>query len=518
MSRFDRWEREARRTSRDLGGDSSRALQLKHRVAELPAAEQQQALCPARPLDLSAASPALKSLTDSLTGMFQLAPEETSSENGPTARDIAYSGFADSARRLPYKEEMEASFGSDFSNVQCYSGPAARAANDALGARAYTLGNRIGFREASPDRALVAHELTHVLQQTGDQPSFSGGAGDVDTSGERQARTVEAAVAGGKPARAALSRVVQRRGEAPARSAADFFQSTAIAGSLLGFYKFKVTPDKIQLGQKLSADGFEAKFPLSPNWPVFLTLKGSCALVLPAVTLTKTDPLKKLAAQVVPKIEAGLVYGFDWLNAYVKGAIKFAGSAQVEIEKLSIKKIEIPTLEISLAGTLGMSSKALFDVKWQFADPKLFKLHLFKYEDGKYSLAGADVSDELKSFARWLDRALTLRNTIEKYTPEFIKEYRLYLADRVYELLNGSENREDIEKHEGELDKVYERVNWLDKHVKDFKRHPQLGKLMESASGRLKLAQKNIAEWLVVRTELESMLEPELETPPKDSE
>lgn len=79
----------------------------------------------------------------------------------------------DSGRRLDEgdREFMEARFGHDFSQVRVHAGPAARDAAAAVNARAYTLGRDIvfGAGEYAPGtdrgRRLLAHELTHVLQQ-----------------------------------------------------------------------------------------------------------------------------------------------------------------------------------------------------------------------------------------------------------------------------------------------------------------------------------------------------------------
>lgn len=66
---------------------------------------------------------------------------------------------------------MEAFFGHDFSDVRVHTGPAADASASALGARAYATGGDVVFRAGaySPSTAagsrLLAHELTHVVQQ-----------------------------------------------------------------------------------------------------------------------------------------------------------------------------------------------------------------------------------------------------------------------------------------------------------------------------------------------------------------
>ncbi len=66
---------------------------------------------------------------------------------------------------------MEPRFGHDFGRVRVHVGARAAESADALRARAYTLGNRIVFgagqyTPTTPSgRLLIAHELTHVLQQ-----------------------------------------------------------------------------------------------------------------------------------------------------------------------------------------------------------------------------------------------------------------------------------------------------------------------------------------------------------------
>ena len=71
------------------------------------------------------------------------------------------------------REEMEQAFAADFSGVHIHTGNAADSLNHDLIARAFTYGKDIFFnaREFRPEtregRHLLAHELTHVVQQTG---------------------------------------------------------------------------------------------------------------------------------------------------------------------------------------------------------------------------------------------------------------------------------------------------------------------------------------------------------------
>ncbi|RDJ03959.1 DUF4157 domain-containing protein [Rhizobium grahamii] len=79
---------------------------------------------------------------------------------------------------------FEPRFGHDFSEVRLHRGEAAERAADGIGAKAYTLGSSIAFGRGESGNALLAHELAHVVQQSGRtirrQPA---GLVPVDTSG-----------------------------------------------------------------------------------------------------------------------------------------------------------------------------------------------------------------------------------------------------------------------------------------------------------------------------------------------
>lgn len=73
---------------------------------------------------------------------------------------------------LPLRQEMEQGFGYDFSQVRLHTGIAAEQSARDVNAYAYTVGNNIvfGARQFAPmssnGRRLLAHELTHVVQQS----------------------------------------------------------------------------------------------------------------------------------------------------------------------------------------------------------------------------------------------------------------------------------------------------------------------------------------------------------------
>ncbi|MDA0770153.1 MAG: DUF4157 domain-containing protein, partial [Chloroflexi bacterium] len=77
-------------------------------------------------------------------------------------------GLADGVRT-----KMEGAFGADFSGVRLHTGPETDSLNESMSARAFTTGQDIFVRKSdySPGSAagqeLLAHELTHVVQQNG---------------------------------------------------------------------------------------------------------------------------------------------------------------------------------------------------------------------------------------------------------------------------------------------------------------------------------------------------------------
>jgi hypothetical protein len=98
------------------------------------------------------------------------------------------------------RRHMEGAFGADFSGVRVHTGAQANTLNHSLSARAFTTGQDIFFREgayqpgSTVGRELLAHELTHVVQQNGDQVrrkmSVSQPGDAHEAEAEHMARTV----------------------------------------------------------------------------------------------------------------------------------------------------------------------------------------------------------------------------------------------------------------------------------------------------------------------------------------
>jgi hypothetical protein len=79
----------------------------------------------------------------------------------------AEAGLSGAASAVPHQEQMEQSFGTSFGHVQAHTDENAQQACAALGANAFAMGDHVAFKNANPDPGLVAHELTHVVQQSG---------------------------------------------------------------------------------------------------------------------------------------------------------------------------------------------------------------------------------------------------------------------------------------------------------------------------------------------------------------
>jgi hypothetical protein len=98
----------------------------------------------------------------------------------PDGFEPRFSALRGGGQPLPASERafFEPRFGHDFANVRLHSGPAASELASSVHARAFTLGRSIvlGSDQYAPGtsdgRRLMAHELTHVVQQRGARESI----------------------------------------------------------------------------------------------------------------------------------------------------------------------------------------------------------------------------------------------------------------------------------------------------------------------------------------------------------
>ena len=103
------------------------------------------------------------------------APAESPSwDQLPSQADVATVAVEnkDSGRAIPprVRRKVESRLGADLSTVRVHDDPLAQGATAAMGARAFAYGNDVflGPGEKDTDLRLMAHELTHVVQQGAD--------------------------------------------------------------------------------------------------------------------------------------------------------------------------------------------------------------------------------------------------------------------------------------------------------------------------------------------------------------
>ncbi len=100
------------------------------------------------------------------------------------------------------RQFMEARFGHDFSRIQVHLGTAADKSARSLHAHAYTVGEHVVFAAGrympgtEAGRSLIAHELTHTVQQ---QNGFRAETGSAADQAEQEALTNERLIHSGKP-------------------------------------------------------------------------------------------------------------------------------------------------------------------------------------------------------------------------------------------------------------------------------------------------------------------------------
>ena len=95
---------------------------------------------------------------------------------------------------LPHRAKLEASFGEDLSHVKAHCDPKA---TQAMGAEAFAYGDHIVLADVSPSLKLVAHEVTHVIQQR-EGVNLAGGVGRAGDAHEVDADAAAAKVEAGE--------------------------------------------------------------------------------------------------------------------------------------------------------------------------------------------------------------------------------------------------------------------------------------------------------------------------------
>lgn len=159
---------------------------------------------------------------------------------------IAYRGVEHASSSLPHIDRIQTTFGRhDLSNVRAAIGGCAAEAAGALGAEAYTTGNRVGFR-VPPDLRTAAHEAAHVIQQRAGA-MLNGAVGRAGDEYEQHADAVADQVVHGQSVETTLDRVASSGASRDnERSVIDRHS----AGALLD-YKGRASTKNMPLGVEL---------------------------------------------------------------------------------------------------------------------------------------------------------------------------------------------------------------------------------------------------------------------------
>ncbi len=118
----------------------------------------------------------------------------------PTILDNLHSAASEASQPLDanISRPLSRQFNHDFSRIRIHSGPASATAAESIGARAYTLGNRIHLgnetHKLSPQERnhLLVHEVVHTVQQGGQviAPSLNLNVGNPNGAAEQEAKHI----------------------------------------------------------------------------------------------------------------------------------------------------------------------------------------------------------------------------------------------------------------------------------------------------------------------------------------
>lgn len=389
---------------------------------QAPARKADSAFTPAQQLyvakKIARKSIALSSMADSLEGGGKSAGEGMAkgAEVARKPADIAAEGFSGGAHEVPHRKEMEESFGQDFGHVKAYTdGTAAKASND-LGAHAYAVGDQVAFGSASPDKATVAHELTHVMQHTGTGPArkaSSGGADGIDVSGEGEAEAVEAAVASGKPARSVWEGDGGGGGGAKGTGQAGPARKT-------GGGKAPALESKFAMGMTFSTEAIEKTYEYtlwSAKPPIevpIVAVPGLNAMVEPSVKVKVAGAAnwKEKNVSAALGVEGNVGLGFSYGKSEIAalyGIMEAKATGGFEYKK-SDKSWE-------LSGGIGLSTNfkvgvklagGILDYGFEFGKCEVGKLTGVYWKDGKFykDKLGWEWGDKPKEFFAGIKAAI----------------------------------------------------------------------------------------------------------------
>lgn len=311
-------------------------------------------------VSLTAALPARDRVHTAADGVGALvAPVQMfggSGREGERVHAAAARGLAAPVSALPFRAELERAFGAehDLSGIRAHVGGEAEASARAMGADAYASGADVVL-PGSPSLRLVAHEVTHTIQQRGGV-QLSRGVGEVGDRYEREADDIaERVVRGERVGHLLAPRAAAPTGCAVQRQAAP---APADQGSVGDYVDSKVdlnVPNREQVIE-ISNDGQDGRFVVAGQ--IKVTLDHSPVVSASASATVDGGPLGDHAAQ-------GKI---DWITAQQKGIFRphetkdqgrrLTERLAVSLAKPGAKLDVLPGLSVEVAGDLGQLNLA----------------------------------------------------------------------------------------------------------------------------------------------------------------
>jgi len=241
----------------------------------------------------------------------RLAAALPSTSNVPSALGVGASAGQPLPRRL--RREMEPRFGADFSAVRVHTGEPAARASRRLNAAAFTAGRDVFFGrdrfqpEATAGRELIAHELTHTIQQ-----------GAAAQRGPRVQRSVDRGV---EVRQRAVPQTVHRLG---IQDALDYFADKAqwipgfsMLALLLGF-----NPVSLRAVPRTAANLLRALIQLLPGGPLITQALDNHGIVdrVAAWAEGQLSALGDIGASIRQSIDEFLD-GLSWTDIFDLGGV-----------------------------------------------------------------------------------------------------------------------------------------------------------------------------------------------------
>lgn len=272
----------------------------------------------------------------------------------PGAQDLVDQVLRSPGERLDpaVRASLEPRFGHDFGEVRVHTDARAAGSAAALGAAAYTVGSDVVFARGSfaadtpGGSRLLAHELAHVVQQSGSRRGQGLSVAPADSAAEREADAAAGAVlAGGSPGARSLAGT-------PARPSA------------LAFPALTRVPAGVQRQPKT-----KAKYPAVANLKVKTTTVDGKDLESAVSVKVASPEEEKEAREIINHLQFrySVTFSSEKSLEAVEGDIK--GDPQVYPEFLSTNKVPLESLIHTSAWDLAQL-RALKEAL-AFFDPKI---------------------------------------------------------------------------------------------------------------------------------------------------